>query len=310
MEERQLQVLLEQAEVQRRLGNHRTATELLQRALALDPDHARAHAALAFTLLGARRLPAATIEMGAALHLDGNDPYVHYVAAAVLRARRKLDDAWAHCLIALEDPAAEAATHVLGAQIQILRGDRDRARTLLDEALALDAAHAGALTVLARLELHLGNLEAAGEHISLALKSEPENRDAHVVAGFIDLSRGDAEAAEQHARFVLNQDATDEGGLELWTAIKARRSRMLGLWWRWNSWMSLRDDMRKIAMLIGTFVIVRIAIIVTDELGYETLSRVLSLVWLGLCAYTWFAPEMFRRWLKQELGTVRLDPDF
>ena len=36
MEDRQIEMLLEQAEVQRRLGNHRGATDLLQRALTID----------------------------------------------------------------------------------------------------------------------------------------------------------------------------------------------------------------------------------------------------------------------------------
>src|ERR1700710_1927529 len=121
-EDRQVQVLLEQAEVQRRLGNYPGAIELVRRALAVDPDHAHGHAILAVVLLDARRLPGALIEMRAALNLDGNSRFVHYVAALVLRAALKLDDAWQHCLVALEDPEADAATHVLGARIQILRG--------------------------------------------------------------------------------------------------------------------------------------------------------------------------------------------
>lgn len=310
MEDRQLQVLIEQAEVQHRLGNHRGACELLQRALSLDPDHARAHAALAFVLVTARRLPAARIELRAALALDADDGYVHFVAAAVLRASRELDDAWAHCLIALEADRADAATYVLGAAIRELQGDRARARELLHEALAIDAAHTGALTRLAQLELEAGDREGAAEHIALALRSDPADLEAHVVAGFIALAAGDAEGAERHAGFVLNQDATHQHGLQLWTAVKARRSRVLGVWWRWNTWVSLGDDRRQVAMLIGTFVVVRVAIIVTDELGHAGLSRLLSLAWLGLCAYTWFAPVLFRRWLKRDLGTVTLDPDY
>lgn len=310
MEDRQFQVLLEQAEAQRRLQNYRGAIEMLQRALALDPDHARAHGALAISLLGARRLPGAQIEMRAALHLDGNDPYVHYVAAAVLRAARKLDEAWEHCLVALEDASADAATHVLGARIRILQGDRARARELLEQALALDGSDTGALTVLAELELESGELAGAAERIALALKLDPVDHDAHVVAGHIDLARGDVAAAEQHARFVLNQNASNESGLRLWTAIKARRSAVLGVWWRWNTWMSLRDDTRRIAVLLAMFVVMRVAIIVLDELGFESLARLLGLLWLGICAYTWFAPAIFERWMKAELGTVKLDPDF
>jgi tetratricopeptide (TPR) repeat protein len=310
MEARQIQVLLEQADVQRGLGNHRGAIELVQRALALDPDHAVAHASLAVALLGARRLPGALIEVRAAMHLDGNDPYVHYVAALVLRAARKLDDAWAHCLIALEDPAVRPGYFVLGAQIQVLRGDRARARELLAEALALDADHTDALTALAQLELHSGALDAAAAQIVRALESDPSDRDAHTVAGHIDLARGDLAGAEQHARFVLNQDGNDPDGLGLWIAIKARRSKLLGAWWRLNSFLTLRDDTRRIAALIGSFLVARVLIIVTDELGYPGLSRMLHLAWIALCAYTWFAPVLFRRWLAQELRAVRLDPDF
>jgi Tfp pilus assembly protein PilF len=310
MEDRQITVLLEQAEVQRRLGNHRGATELVQRALTLDPDHAQAHAALAFTLLGARRLPGAGIEVRLALGLDANDPYIHHVAAAVLAAERKLDDAWAHCLIALEGPAASPEAHVLGARICMLQGDRARARELLLEALALEPAHTGALTRLARLALDAGDQAEARRLITLALESDPSDREAHVVAGYVDLASGDTAGAEQHARFVMSQHAMDEDGLALWTAVQARRNWLLGVWWRWNAWISRGDERRRVALLIGMFVLARIAIIITDELGHEGLTRALTLGWLGFCAYTWFAPELFRRMLARELGTVRLDPDF
>jgi len=310
MEDRQVTVLLEQAEVQRRLGNHRSATELVQRALTVDPDHAQAHAALAFTLLGARRLPGAVIEMRTALGLDANDPYIHHVAAQVLAAERKLDDAWAHCLIALEGPVVAPGAYVLGARIRTLQGDRARAKELLLEALALEPAHTDALTRLARLSLDAGDREEAARLVALALESDPADREAHVVAGYIDLSSGDAAGAEQHARFVLGQSAMDEDGLALWTAIQARKSWLLGMWWRWNAWMSRGGERRRIARLIGMFVLARIAIIITDELGYDGASRALTLGWLGFCAYSWFAPELFRRMLARELGTVRLDPDF
>jgi Flp pilus assembly protein TadD len=310
MEHRQIRVLLEEAEVQRRLGNHRGATELAQRALTIDPDHAQAHAALAVILLDARRLTGAGIEARTALALDASDPYIHRVAAAVLAAERKLDDAWAHCLIALEGPAPAPESFVLGARVRELQGERAHARELLYEALAIDAAHVGALTQLARLELAGGERDEAARLIALALEANPADPRAHLAAGTIDLARGDAASAEDHARFVLGQDATDHDALELWAAIQARRSWLLGAWWRWNMWMSLRNDRRQIALLIGAFVVVRIAIIAADALGLAALSAVLRLSWLGLCAYTWVAPGMFRRMVARSLDRVRLDPSF
>jgi Tfp pilus assembly protein PilF len=310
MESRQITVLLAQAEVQRRLGNHRGATGLAQRALSIDPDHAVAHATLALILLDARRLPGAGIEIRTALALDSGDPYIHRVAAAVLTAERKLDDAWAHCLIAIQDPAPVPASYVLGARVRALQGDRAHARELLLEALALEATDTDALTQLARLALTGGDRDEAARLARLALESDPAHHGAHVVAGYIDLARGDAASAEHHARFVLQHDATAPDGLELWAAIQARRSRLLGAWWRWNTWMSLGDDRRRLALLLGGFVLAQVAVIVTDELGLPGVARALQLGWLGFCAYTWSAPALFRRMVSRSLRTVRLDPEF
>lgn len=310
MERRQISVLLEQAEVQRRLGNHRGATALAQRALSLDPDHAVAHAALADILLDARRLPAAVIEVRNALALDGHDPYIHRVAAAVAAAERKLDDAWAHCLIALQAAAPTPGAFVLGARVRELLGDGAQARELLREALALDASHTDALTQFARLELHARALDEAARLVRLALEADPGHRPAHVVAGHIDLARGDAASAEQHAKFVLQGDANDLAGLELWAAIQARRSRVLGAWWRWNSWIMLGEDRRRLALLMAAYLVAQVAIIVADELALVGLARLLALGWLGFCAYTWFAPALFRRMVARSLEAVRLDPEF
>jgi Flp pilus assembly protein TadD len=310
MEPRELEALLEQADVQMRLVNWRGAIDLLRRALAIDPDHARAHAMLALALLGARRLAGAEIEHRLALALDGNEPFCHYAAAAVLRAQRKLDEAWEHCEVALQADSTDADVHVLAAGIRELRGEASEARALLVQALALEPAHAGALTRLARLELDAHRYEEAARYIGEALRARPDDQDAHVVAGLIALVRGDEAGAEDHARFALNQDATDRDALQLWAAIKARRSWTLGLWWRVNAWISLRSEGGQLAVLIGSFVAVQVAIILAAAADLELVEKVLSWGWLGFCAYTWIAPGLFKRMLERDLGSVVLDPDF
>jgi Flp pilus assembly protein TadD len=310
MEERQVEVLLEQADAQMRLSNWRGAIDYLRRALAIDPDHTRAHAMLALALLGARRLAGAEIEFRLALTLGGGDPFCHYAAAAVLRAQRKLDEAWEHCEIALEGDPTDADTHVLAAGVRELRGELTEARLLIARALELEPAHASALTRLARLELDAHNYDDAAHAIEQALRASPEDLDAHVVAGLIDLVRGDPASAESHARFALGQDAADRDALNLWAAIKARRSWTLGLWWRFNAWVSLRSEGGQVALLIGSFVVVQVAIILATAADLELLEKVLGWAWLGFCAYTWIAPGMFKRMLERDIGSVELDPDF
>jgi tetratricopeptide (TPR) repeat protein len=310
MEDRRIESLLEQADAQMRLVHWRGAIDLLRRALAIDPDHARAHAMLALALLGAKRLAGAEIEFRLALALDGNAPLCHYAAAAVLRAQRRLDAAWEHCEIALHADSTDVDVHVLAASIRDLRGEVSEARALLVQALALEPAHAGALTRFARLELDAHRLGEAARYIDEALRARPDDADAHIVAGFIDLARGDEAGAEEHARFALAQDATERGALQLWAAIKARRSWTLGLWWRFNAWISLRSERGQVALLMGSFVIVQAAIILAAAADLELVEKLLNWGWLGFCAYTWIAPGLFKRMLERDLGSVVLDPDF
>lgn len=308
-EQRQISALINQADAARRRHDWGTAISLLQKALTIDPEHGGAHTSLALALLGARRLAAASIEVDLALAFDGNSPYAHYAAAAVRCAERKLTDAWEHVQVALQDDG-DADTHVLAASIRNLQGQPEAARTLLAEALALQADHVEALVESARLEHSLGNAAEANAYIDRALTLSPGDVDAHIVAGHIALAAGNVDAAENHARFALNEDAASRDALRLWTGVKARRNILLGLWWRFSSVVSLRSERSQVTLLIGSFLVVRLAIIILGALGFEDLEVFLSKVWLGFCAYTWIAPEVFGWMLKRELGTVTLREDY
>jgi tetratricopeptide (TPR) repeat protein len=310
MEDRQFQNLFVQADRRRRAGDYRGAVETAKKALALDPDHAQAHAVLALSLLGIRRLPSASLEVGLALALDGNDAFCHFAAAVVRRAERRLDDAWSHCLVAIETDDDKPNGYVLGASIKRMQGEYAAARELLEEAIALGADNVETLVAYAELELSEGNLAAAQKRVDAALAGEPDHHDAHIAAGRIALRRGEVEVAQEHARFVLSKNATDHDALLLWTGVKARKSVLLGMWWRVNSWGMLRSERARLGILIGSFILARFAIILAGALGFESLETALTYGWLAFCAYTWVAPGMFRKMLDREIKTIRLNPDY
>lgn len=310
MEERQIAALLEQAASCRRAHNWSAAIDLLKRALTIDPEHPSAHASLALALLGARRLHGASIEVELALGFDPNSPFCHYAAAAVRLAERRLEDAWRHCLVAMQDDDDDLDTRVLGAVIKARAGEQGAARVLLDEALAREPNHADALTESARLDLHAGKLDEARRRIELALVADPADADAHIVAGFVALARGKVDEAEEHARFVLGEDATSRDALELFTAVKARRNVVMGLWWRWSVFTGLRSERSMLGLAIGSFVVVQLLIIVLGATGFEDAEILLRKLWLAFCAYTWFAPEIFEWMLRRELKNVVLSDDY
>ena len=291
-------------------GQNQAAVEALRRALAVDPDCAEAHALLAFELIELRRIYAAEIEARAALLGDSDDPLGFAAMGAVKLAQRKLKEAEAHFLAALELAPDDPVTYRMLAAVERLRGRPESARSSLERARELDPDDPDTLVALGDLAMWRGDRREARELCDEALTMAPDNLDAHVLAGNLDLRDGDLEEASEHARFALGMDPTDPAALELLCSIKARRSVLLGLWWRLNVYLTTGSERRQIALLVVSFAVCQAAIAVLTALGAERAADLLDWAWLGFCAYTWTAPVQFQRLLDAELEQVALDDDF
>ncbi|MEZ4400839.1 MAG: tetratricopeptide repeat protein [Kofleriaceae bacterium] len=310
MDSRRFDNLFTRADAARLRGDNRTALDLLREALAIDPDHARAHALLALVLVDARRPHGARIEAGLALAADPDEPFAHLAMATVAFAERRLADAWLHLTPVLTDDTVAVDATLLAAELRDLEGDTAAASELLDRARALapDAAR-----VLARCAIHAryrGDHAAARRHADDALAAGPDNSQAHLAAGWVALDAGAVDAAEAHVRSALASDADDHDGLTLLSAIKARRSLWLGLWWRWNTWLTARSDAGRVGMLLGWYLGAQLLMIGGAALGWTTVESVLGWVWIAFCAYTWIAPGRFRRMVDRELARVELSPEY
>ena len=98
--------------------------------------------------------------------------------------------------------------------------------------------------------------------------------------------------------------------LTLIASIKARRNPVLGLWWRYHTWMSKLGQKGVVVALLGAYMVYRVVAQATEDLGHANLSEGIEYAWLGVCAFTWFGPVIFKRMVDKELGRVELDPDF
>jgi Tfp pilus assembly protein PilF len=310
MNEHEIDVSLERARQQLRAGNPEAAIETLRRVLSLAPEHARAHAMLAWVLIDRRRLHAAELEAGHALLEDPELPLAHFVMAQVAMARRDLDRARTHLDQLLELEPHDADNHVAMAHYHELRGQWDEARASLDHALELEPDEPDILVALGQLLYQLGRVDQAAERCEAALELDPEHLGAHRLRGWLDLHAGNLQEARGHACFVLAHDPADEPALTLLVAIMARKSIWLGSWWRLSTWLGQLEDQRRMAVLLGSFVVYQVLTIVARALGRPEVAEALQWAWLGVCAYTWVAPLVFRRLLAKELGQVRLRPDY
>lgn len=291
-------------------GDVSGAIESLRRVLSEAPDEPFAHALLAMALLQARRRHAARAEARAALRLApdlvGAYLAMGYVCLA-FREHRSAGDAFRRATHLAPD---EAEAHLGLGRLEAAAGRREAARVAFERARALAPDDPDPLVELGELELEAHRIAAARAHALEALGAFPEHEGALVLMGSILLAKGRIEEARAHALLVLRQDATSRRAIHLLCAAKARRSWFLGIWWRWNAFMSSLGGGRAVTVLVALFVAQRLAIVALGDAGLPRAASAAQLAWFGFAVYTWIGPAVFFRTLKKELETVRIRADY
>lgn len=286
------------------------AIDALLRLLSEDADHADAHAFLALCLVKRKRLHAAALEARRALELEPESAFAHLAAAVVAIARREYKNAQAHLLSARELQPESAPVANTFARLYDAWGRDALALEEARTACTLDPDESDYPALLAALELRRGNHAVAQELAREVLSAHPQNVEALCVLGHCELAAGRTDSARDHAAWALQIDPTDADALTLMAAVKARRSWLLGAWWRFQSFISAGSRTRAVLLLLGMFLLYRIALIALPQQGHAEWTGPLSYAWLAFCAYTWVAPGLFWRSVKKELAQVRLRPGF
>ncbi len=297
---------------QRMLDNGQVdqAIDTLTELLGEDPDDGDAHALLSLCLVRRKRLHAARLEAQRAAELEPESVFAHLAMGAVFAARREFKVAEQHLVTALELDAESDSAHVQLARLYSAWGKPELAMAHAVRACELAADNAGNWALRGSLEYSAGDRKAAKLYATTALELDPEHLDALVLLGHCDLAAGSVQSAREHAVWALQSDPTDEGALTLLGAIKARRSPVLGIWWRFQSFLSAGSSRRMLLLLVGIYLLYRIAMIALAEEGMDHLVGPLSIAWLGFCAYTWFAPALFWKSVRREMDTVTLRDDY
>jgi Flp pilus assembly protein TadD len=291
-------------------GQHEGAIETIRQLLSRDPDFAEAHALLALCLLNLRRLHAAQYEADLALSLAPESSAALHASGAIHLARRRFKAAeerferWrALC------PHEPAVYRSLG-HLYDLTGRRQAHLEMLQKALDLDPDEPETWVDLGQASLERGDVDGAEEKALKALQIQPEYQEGLILMGHVLVHRGRLEEARDHAIWALRNDPSDQATLRLLATIKARDSLVLGLWWRYSAWMGELGDGRAILVLLAGFVLYRVGVITAEAYQHEGLAQYIQVLWLGIVAYTWIGPGLFRASLKKELATVQLDREF
>ncbi len=308
--DRHVDVLRQRALGQLAHGDARGAVESLREALSHEPDDPSLHAVLAVALLACKRRHAARVEAETAVALAPELAVAHRAlgyARLAFRDLRGAGEAFAQSAALAPD---DAEAHLALGRLHAAARREGPARAAFQRALALAPWDPDPVVALGELELQAGRVGAARERALAALAESPDHEDALELMGWVLLAEGRTAEAREHALWILRQNATRAGAIHLLCAAQARRSPLLGLWWRWNAFMATLADGRSILILVGLYVAQRLATLALLDAGMPSVAASVSWAWIAFAAYTWLGPALFIRALRRELAAVRLRPGF
>lgn len=286
------------------------AVETLRQALSHDVDNVSAHALLALCLRDQKRIEAAAHEANLALTLAPDSSLAQFAAGIVATSRRRFPEAERHFQAALSFNPDDTTSMRALAELYVLWNRSAEALQWLVRARDTDPDDAATWADLAEHYRTERELERAEDCARRALEIDPENAQALVVMGHLLLYAGHVQEAREHALSVLQNNALHEGAIHLLCAVKARQSAVLGLWWRFNTLLSGGSITRRVVLLIGAYLVYRVAVLAAGDLGYASAALPLNLVWLGFCIYTWVGPAIFSRQIAKELAPARLGANY
>ena len=196
------------------------ALEIIDRAIAVEPNEADHHTMRAFILNSLARPRDA-------------------VTAA--RLAQSLDPHSAQCL------AAQAQSH-------ILMKDWTDAERAAREALAINPDYSTAANLLAESLRNQGRDVENRAQIAGMLERDPENAYTHHSAGWAALQRGDHRAAETHFREALRLSPGLEGSRQGLLASFRSRSPFYSGYLRYCLWMGRLKEKSQWAVILGFYV--------------------------------------------------------
>jgi tetratricopeptide (TPR) repeat protein len=196
------------------------------------------------------------------------------------------------------------------ARVLAAQNKRDAAEDEFRAAIDLAPGEGTLLAGYADLLLSKGNLDEAEALADQALHADPDDSDVLVTKGEVLLRRGRLDEATEFALWALQRDATDRNAIALLAQIKMRRNPVLGLWWRWATWMESFGGWKAwvvVILIYFAFQVFRRTLLIHFP---PLLQSVVIFAWFGFAVLTWVGPSILRWMINAELKRVRWKPDF
>ena len=188
-------------------GQHRKATDVLQRARELDAKNPAITTRIAVSQLQGGQRQAAIEEL-AAVFLDPSftDQTAKPLALMYLQAKEYRNASKVADKVLNREPDNIEFLNIKGIAAVGLK-EATTAREQFTRVLAIDASNPAALMNLAKLDRQVGNLESATKKLKALLAQSPEDPKVLLDLGRVAEARGDVPGAIEHVRESLENDS-------------------------------------------------------------------------------------------------------
>ena len=289
------------------------AADQFREAIAQSPNHARAQAMLALSLLYDGKLPAARAAIAEALRIDPNLAFCHYAKSYIdapppppmwlfmLRggrfSRRRLNLRARVALIrAVElEPRNPDYLGQLGAIEYDLR-HWDASLAAAERGLEEQPTHRGCMNIRARALEALGHSVEARATADRAIQNDPEHATAHTTRGWLLLREVKPKAAREHFKEALRLSPNDVRALRGLKATDTMLRPVRGTIYRVFCWLAAGYPRRLWQAIVVAFVVASmVSAFVTQDSNVTLLIEALPLVLFRPTRFLWNRLRQARR---------------
>lgn len=285
--------LVQRAAEMNQIGRHDLAEDFARRALAKTPNLAEAHVQLALAEHGRGRTKEGLQLLDSARELAPGHARIHGLRALLLTQLGRYRDAEESALEALRLDPDDAFLFRIYGQLCFKAGQLDKAEKLLRRSLEIEPEDESASALLALILAEANKQSHALQHGRRSLALAPDEDLGHLALGVTLLRGGRPFAARRHLREALRIDPdADAEGMFLQADRCCRLVYLPMYYW------SLAVD-RLPGKNIGAWALFLVFLFGGRAAGVpELVLNTGTVLYVGMCLYSWVADAIVRGWVK------------
>lgn len=290
-------------------GSLDAALSAFRAAAAADPELATPQIMIALILLDQGKHKDALTAADGALQLAPTSDAALRARAVALSGLKRLSKGKKAAAEAIRANPMQAANHRVQGMILVQCRQYAKAETAYRHALGLSPLDTLTLVGLGMLLAYRGRMAEADELAARCKGSAADHIAVLVFRGHLALLKGQVEEARELALWALSRNAVYQPAITLLFSVHARRSPVLGLWWRVVARIDRYPRYPLIAVVVGSASLVCVPL---AYLGFDpdVANRTVKDLLLVFVGYLLASQLIFRARIRRELRQVRLKRSF